>query len=77
MAKCGPRVTATAQDTRSQARNREIALERLQKRIERALVVPRARKRTKPGKGAVERRLNEKRLRAERKRDRRRPGSEG
>src|SRR5207245_3223136 len=34
MAKCGPRVTASAQDTRSQARNRELALERLQRRVE-------------------------------------------
>lgn len=73
MAKCGPRVTATAQDTRSQARNREIALDRLMSRVERALVVPRARKRTKPRRAAVERRLDEKRRRAERKRDRRRP----
>ena len=73
MARCGPRVTATAQDTRSQARNRELALARLHQRVERALIVPRARKRTKPGRGAVERRLAEKRRQAERKRDRRRP----
>ena len=73
MAKCGPRVTAVAQDTRSQARNREIAVERLVSRVERALVVPRARKRTKPRRAAVERRLEEKRRRSERKRDRRRP----
>ena len=76
MAKCGPRVTATAQDTRSQARNRELALERLQKRVERALVVPRARRRTKPGRAAVERRLTQKRKQSERKRERRRPDAE-
>lgn len=73
MAKCGPRVAASAQDTRSQARNRALALRRLHERVERALVVPRARKRTKPGRAAVERRLEEKRRRSERKRDRRRP----
>ena len=43
MARLGPRVTATAQDTRSQARNRELALERLRDRLEGALHVrPRA-----------------------------------
>src|SRR5438874_10459559 len=39
MAKCGPRVTASAQDTRSQARNRELALERLQRRVDAGLAV--------------------------------------
>jgi ribosome-associated protein len=29
MARCGPRIVAVAQDTRSQARTRELALERL------------------------------------------------
>ena len=37
LARLGPRVTATAQDTRSQARNRELALERLRDRLEAAL----------------------------------------
>src|SRR3954466_15325687 len=36
-AKLGPRVTAVAQDARSQARNRELALERLAQRLEHAL----------------------------------------
>jgi ribosome-associated protein len=40
MARCGPRVTAVAQDARSQARNRQLALERLAERIRRALEVP-------------------------------------
>src|SRR5215216_8060658 len=48
MARCGPRVTAVAQDSRSQARNRELALERLRERLARALAVPRPRRPTKP-----------------------------
>ena len=69
----GPRVTAVSQDERSQARNREIALERLQERIERALAVRKPRRKTKPSKGATERRLQAKRQQAQRKAARRRP----
>src|SRR5437588_4405489 len=39
----GPRVTAVAQDARSQSRNRELALERLRERLADALAVPRRR----------------------------------
>jgi ribosome-associated protein len=73
MSRLGARVTATAQDTRSQARNREIALERLQERVERALAVRKPRRATKPSKGATERRLQAKRQQAQRKAARRRP----
>ena len=73
MARLGPKVTASAQDTRSQARNREIALERLRERVQRALVVRKPRRATKPSKGATERRLKAKRVRGERKVQRRRP----
>lgn len=76
MARCGPRVTATAQDTRSQARNRELALRRLEDRVERALVVQRRRKKTRPGKAAVQRRLDQKRRQSDRKQARRRPESD-
>jgi len=72
----GPRVTAVAQDARSQARNRELALERLRERLERGLHVPRARHATKPTRGSKERRLESKRKLAQRKRDRRRPPQE-
>src|ERR1700682_1811678 len=44
----GPRVTAVAQDNRSQLRNRELALERLRAKLEEALHVPRSRRPTKP-----------------------------
>jgi ribosome-associated protein len=72
-ARLGPRVSAVAQDARSQARNRELALERLRRRLAAALVVPRRRTATKPSAAAGRRRLEDKRRRAERKRDRRRP----
>lgn len=75
LARTGPRLTAVAQDTRSQARNRELALERLRGRLASALAVKRARHPTRPTRGSKERRLGAKRKRGERKRDRRRPDS--
>ena len=71
--RCGRRVTAVAQDARSQARNRELALERLAARIERGLARRRRRRATKPSGAARERRLEAKRRQAQRKRERRRP----
>jgi len=73
MARCGPRVTAVAQDTRSQARNRELALERLRSRLASALTVPRPRRATGATKASRRRRLESKRRRGELKRTRRRP----
>jgi ribosome-associated protein len=73
----GPVVTAVAQDARSQARNRELALERLAEKIAAALVVPRRRRPTKPSRAARRRRLERKRQAGERKRARRRPSPEG
>ena len=73
MARVGPRLTAVAQDSRSQTRNRELALERLRGRLAAALAVPRRRRATKPSRGARERRLESKRRRGETKRARRRP----
>jgi ribosome-associated protein len=71
--RCGPRVTAVAQDARSQARNRDLALERLGERLAKALHRPKARRRTKPGRAAKERRLAAKRRRGETKRLRQAP----
>src|SRR3954452_17998469 len=76
MSRLGARVTASAQDTRSQARNREIALQRLQERIQNALRVRKPRRATKPSKAATEKRLNSKRRQADRKAARRRPVDE-
>ncbi len=73
MARCGPVVRAVAQDARSQARNRELALERLRARLTHALEVQRTRRPTKPSAGAKARRIEAKRRLSRRKRDRRRP----
>jgi ribosome-associated protein len=72
-ARLGPVVRAVAQDSRSQARNRELALERLRSRLESALTVQRPRRATKPTASARRRRLEGKRRRGELKRARRRP----
>jgi ribosome-associated protein len=72
-ARLGPRVTAVAQDTRSQARNRELALERLRSRLATALTPARKRRPTSPTRAARRRRLDSKRRRGEVKRGRRRP----
>ena len=53
------------QDTRSQAMNRELARERLAEMIRAATVVPKRRIATKPTKGSVRRRLDEKKKRGE------------
>jgi ribosome-associated protein len=73
MARCGPVVRAVAQDARSQARNRELALERLRARLSHALEVPRARRATKPTAASKARRVEAKRRLSRRKRERRRP----
>jgi len=52
-------------ETRSQIRNREIAQDRLKDLITKALVVPKRRRPTKPSRGAIERRLKSKKIRAE------------
>lgn len=72
----GERVSAVAQDTRSQARNRELALERLAGRIAAALHRPKRRRPTRPSRSARERRLDSKRRRSQRKAQRRRPEPE-
>jgi ribosome-associated protein len=73
LARAGPRVVAVAQDARSQARNRELALARLADRLRRALAVPRKRRATKPSPASRVRRLDAKRRSARRKIERRRP----
>ena len=58
-------LTVTAQEERSQLRNREIALERLAQILAQAIAPPaRARRPTKPGRRAVERRIAAKKRRA-------------
>ncbi len=61
---------------RSQRRNREACFGRLREMVLRARIAPRVRKRRRPTRGMIERRLEEKRRVSERKRDRRRPESD-
>lgn len=72
-ARLGPVVRAVAQDARSQARNRELALERLRERLAGALAVRRPRRATRPTRGSKEARLRAKQQRSTRKQQRRRP----
>jgi ribosome-associated protein len=71
VAKAGPVLRAVAQDERSQLRNRELAVERLVEQLRAALRVERKRVPTKPSKAAVERRLEQKKRRAQTKKLRR------
>jgi ribosome-associated protein len=71
--KAGPVLRAVAQDERSQARNRELALERLAETLREALKVERRRRPTRPTAQSRERRLTEKRRRGETKQLRRKP----
>jgi ribosome-associated protein len=73
IARLGPRVVAVAQDARSQSRNRELALERLARRLSSALTVTRTRHETRPTRASVERRRAAKRRQSDRKRARRPP----
>jgi ribosome-associated protein len=76
VARVGGTLRAVAQDERSQARNRELAVERLVDRLREALAVPRRRVSTKPSAQARERRLEGKRRRARTKALRKPPGAE-
>ena len=73
----GSRITAAGEIViacdryRDRERNRDECLERLQRMLADVAVAPKLRKKTRPSRGAVERRLGAKRARAERKQDRR------
>jgi ribosome-associated protein len=68
------RLTLTAQEQRSQLRNREAALARLRSLLDDATAPPApARRATRPSRGAVERRITAKKQRGETKRLRGRP----
>ncbi len=79
LARLAPRLDASgtirivSADTRSQYRNRRIALDRLKALVRDALDIPRPRKATRPTRASIERRLSDKQRRSERKRDRRDP----
>lgn len=65
-----------AQDSRSQERNRELALERLREMIQQAMVSRPPRRQTKPTQGAKKRRVEEKTKRGRLKALRGRPDNE-
>jgi ribosome-associated protein len=69
----GPEVRVVASDERSQARNRELALQRLAERLADALRVGVPRRPTKPTRASQQRRLEQKRRQSSRKAERRRP----
>ncbi len=65
-----------AADTRSQTQNRALALERLANTVAQALVVPKARRATKPTRASKLARLETKKRRSTQKRDRRYRGED-
>ncbi len=67
----GPELRLVVDDERSQLRNRQLAVDRFRQRMADALRVEKARRPTRPSRGAKERRLAAKRHVAERKRNRR------
>lgn len=73
LSKLGRVVSAGSADSRSQTRNRELALERLEKKLAAALHVDPPRRPTRPTKASTQRRLDAKRQTRERKMLRRRP----
>jgi ribosome-associated protein len=76
IARAGPVLRAVAQDERSQARNRELALERLVERLREALHVERRRVATAPTAAARARRRADKERHSNVKRLRREPPTE-
>ncbi len=68
----GPELRVVVDDERSQVRNRQLAVERFRQRMAAALHVEKARRPTRPSRGAKERRLADKRQLSERKRNRNR-----
>lgn len=73
LAKCGDPVRVIAADERSLWQNRRTAMLRLQAKLNAALVPSTRRIDTRPTRGSVQRRLESKRIRAQRKVGRRRP----
>lgn len=69
-------LTISAEDHRSQWRNRATARQRLADLLREAVAPPVVRRATKPTRGSKRRRLKAKRIRAEKKQNRKRPGAE-
>ena len=74
--KLGPSVRLTSSERRSQAQNREIALERLRSMLAEALTIERPRVATKPSRSAKVKRVESKRRHSDVKRSRQRPSAD-
>lgn len=66
----GGEIVLTAQEHRSQSRNKGACLEKLRELLIRALAEPKVRRKTRPSRGSVERRLESKKRRGDAKRGR-------
>lgn len=64
----------TDASSRSQHKNRAVAFQKLVDLVEAALHIPKPRRKTKPGRKAKEKRLQDKRIRSEKKSRRQKPG---
>jgi ribosome-associated protein len=76
MERYGSVVRAAASESRSQSRNRQLALERLATKLAEGLRVDPTRRPTRPTKGSQVRRVEAKRRRSETKKQRRSPGDD-
>ncbi len=70
--KLGSVMKVTVDQHRSQFRNRELALTRIESQLQKALIKETPRRPTKPKRSSIERRLKNKRKQSERKANRRR-----
>lgn len=73
----GDHAEVVAADSRSQFRNRALARQRLQEKLEKALVDPAPRKKTRPTRASQRRRIEDKRARSKKKRLRQPPDFDG
>ncbi len=73
LSKYGEEMYVSVDETRSQYRNKELAMQRLADKIRQAFETPKKRQPTKPSRGAVRRRLTAKKQRSEKKANRRKP----
>lgn len=60
-------------ESRSQHKNRELVVQRFLELMEKAVAIPKKRKKTKPKKSAIEKRLKDKRKSSEKKGNRKKP----
>jgi ribosome-associated protein len=71
----GDTLRFTAEEHRSQKANKDACLERLREMVLRASIPPKVRRKTKPTRGSIERRLESKKREGEKKRQRRWDGA--